>query len=253
MGLELSRAQELALESAPLLGILSPTERAKVVELFSEKRFAFGDVVIAEGAPAVAFHLVVSGRLRVVKQSRGGDELSLAVLKAGDSFGERALLEGGTHSATVRCSSDAELLVLAAQDFRALVARSPHLEAELELVHKQRTLHNFLREFSRLGKLPLPVLRALLERMEERAVEKGALMFRAGDPAGPFFVIRSGKVRVFTEEAGRERNLSFLRAGASFGELKSQLVKNDRLEGIREELRIDKALELVLTEAVPAS
>jgi trigger factor len=41
--------------------------------------------------------------------------------------------------------------------------------------------------------------------------------------------------------------------GASFGELKSQLVKNDRLEGIREELRIDKALELVLTEAVPAS
>jgi trigger factor len=41
--------------------------------------------------------------------------------------------------------------------------------------------------------------------------------------------------------------------GAAFGELKSQLVKNGRLEGIREELRIDKALELVLTEAVPAS
>lgn len=41
--------------------------------------------------------------------------------------------------------------------------------------------------------------------------------------------------------------------GASFGELKAQLVKNERLEGIREELRIDKALELVLTEAVPAS
>lgn len=41
--------------------------------------------------------------------------------------------------------------------------------------------------------------------------------------------------------------------GAAFGELKSQLVKNDRLEGIREELRIDKALELLLTEAVPAS
>ena len=41
--------------------------------------------------------------------------------------------------------------------------------------------------------------------------------------------------------------------GAAFGELKSKLVKNDRLEGIREELRIDKALELVLTEAIPAS
>ena len=41
--------------------------------------------------------------------------------------------------------------------------------------------------------------------------------------------------------------------GVAFGELKSQLVKNDRLDGIREELRIDKALELLLTEAVAAS
>ena len=41
--------------------------------------------------------------------------------------------------------------------------------------------------------------------------------------------------------------------GASFGELKSQLVKNDRLDGIREELRIDKAVELLLTEAVAVS
>jgi trigger factor len=41
--------------------------------------------------------------------------------------------------------------------------------------------------------------------------------------------------------------------GASFGELKAQLAKNDRLDGIREELRIDKALELVLSEAVPAT
>jgi trigger factor len=41
--------------------------------------------------------------------------------------------------------------------------------------------------------------------------------------------------------------------GASFAELKGQLTKNDRLDGIREELRIDKALELLLTEAVEAS
>jgi len=41
--------------------------------------------------------------------------------------------------------------------------------------------------------------------------------------------------------------------GGSFAELKGQLTKNDRLEGIREELRIDKAVELLLTEAVAAS
>jgi len=41
--------------------------------------------------------------------------------------------------------------------------------------------------------------------------------------------------------------------GVTFPELKGQLVKNDRLDGIREELRIDKALDLLLAEAVEAS
>jgi trigger factor len=41
--------------------------------------------------------------------------------------------------------------------------------------------------------------------------------------------------------------------GAGFAELKGQLAKNDRLEGIREELRIDKAVEFLLAEAVAAS
>jgi len=41
--------------------------------------------------------------------------------------------------------------------------------------------------------------------------------------------------------------------GVAFPELKGQLVKNDRLDGIREELRIDKALDLLLAEAVEAS
>ena len=41
--------------------------------------------------------------------------------------------------------------------------------------------------------------------------------------------------------------------GAGFAELKGQLAKNDRLEGIREELRVDKAVEFLLAEAVAAS
>jgi ATP-binding cassette subfamily B protein len=209
----------VAIENAAFLRLLPPTERERVVALFVPKSCHFGDVVITEGSAAVAFHLVVSGRLRVVKQGRGGEEITLNVLKAGDSFGERALLEGGTHEATVRCSVDAELLVIAAADFTRLLAEAPGLRTELELLRKHRALHNFLREFSRLGNLPLPALRALLEHLEEVETPRGAILFRAGDPAGPFYVIRAGKVRVFAEEQGRERNLSFLRAGDYFGEL----------------------------------
>ncbi len=40
--------------------------------------------------------------------------------------------------------------------------------------------------------------------------------------------------------------------GTSYSELKAALVKNDRLEGLREEMRIEKVLEFLVAEAVPA-
>lgn len=219
MGHRLSRDEEAAVESAELLRLLPPAERDQLVELFTPRTCAFGEVVLAEGAPAEAFHLVVSGRLRVVKRGRGGEEISLAVLRPGDTFGEQALFEAGTHGATVRASTDVALLALASEDLRALVERAPALGRELELLRTHRALHNWLREISRLGELPLPALRALLSRVGARDVEKGERIFSAGDPSGPLFVIREGRVRVFSREDGRERNLSFLRAGDYFGEL----------------------------------
>ena len=38
-------------------------------------------------------------------------------------------------------------------------------------------------------------------------------------------------------------------AGMSFADLKGALVKADRLEGVREELRIDRVLDFLLAEA----
>ena len=40
--------------------------------------------------------------------------------------------------------------------------------------------------------------------------------------------------------------------GATFSQLKAALVKNERLENVREEIRIEKVLEFLLAEATPA-
>ena len=41
--------------------------------------------------------------------------------------------------------------------------------------------------------------------------------------------------------------------GLSFGDLKGALVKADRLEGVREELRIERVLDFLIAEAAVAS
>jgi len=215
----LIRVREVALENVPILGFLPPEQKDQVARLFRPLSFNFGDVVIAKGSPADAFYVIISGRLRVVKHGPGGEEITLNVLKAGDAFGEGALLDGaGVHQASVRCSAKTELLALGAGDFHALLAEAPLLRAGLELLRKHRALHNFLREFSRLGNLPLPVIRSLLERLEEVSYPRKTMLFDVGDPAGPLYVIRQGKVRIYVSESGRERNLAFLRAGDYFGE-----------------------------------
>ena len=61
------------------------------------------------------------------------------------------------------------------------------------------------------------------------------------------------KLAVSDTELDSELKRRARSTGMGFPELKARLAKDDRLDGIREELRIDKALELLLTEAVAAS
>jgi cAMP-binding proteins - catabolite gene activator and regulatory subunit of cAMP-dependent protein kinases len=69
--------------------------------LLQEENYEFGDLLVRQGEPADAFYVLVSGRARVVKADQNGNEIVLATLKPGDSFGEAALSEGGTR--TPRC------------------------------------------------------------------------------------------------------------------------------------------------------
>jgi HlyB family type I secretion system ABC transporter len=210
------RAAEL--DGVPLLQMLPPPVRAAVAAHVTKVAYGFGDVIVREGEPADAFFLITAGRARVVKAGENGEEVPLNVLRAGEFFGETALLHGGTRTATVRCSSDVTALRLARDDFQRLVQETPELRDALELRVRHRTLHNFLREFSELGELPLPVLRAVLDRLAPVTVAAGDLVVREGEPAGPMYVVQSGRLKVFRDANGRQKNLAFLRAGDFFGE-----------------------------------
>lgn len=68
-----------------------------------------GDAIIREGERGQGMFVVVAGSLRVVKSGAGGDQ-ELAVLEPGDSFGEIALLDSGSRSASVLAITASTLL-----------------------------------------------------------------------------------------------------------------------------------------------
>ena len=78
-------------------------------------------VIVREGDPAEAFYVLMSGHLRATVGGRIVRELA-----EGDGFGEIALLQGGTRTATITVdSADAELLVMRRPDFDRMLASMP--------------------------------------------------------------------------------------------------------------------------------
>jgi ABC-type bacteriocin/lantibiotic exporter with double-glycine peptidase domain/CRP-like cAMP-binding protein len=207
------------LHDLPALGLLPPELRERVIDRFVPVRHGFGSVIVREGDEADGLYVLASGRARVLTRDDRGEEVSLAALGPGDSFGEMALLERGPRTATVRASSDVLVLRLEREAFEDLVARHPEIRDWFHLQVRHRALHNCLRECSALGALPPAPLALLLDALEPRAVAAGALVIRQGDPAGPMYVVQEGRLRVFAESGGERRDLAYLRRGDVFGEL----------------------------------
>jgi ATP-binding cassette subfamily B protein len=208
-----------ALDDVPFFRFLPPDIRESVLARFIPIGYSFGSVIVREGEPADAFYVIVSGRARVVKRADTGEEVALNSLRSGDSFGEMALLEQTTRTATVRASSDVEVMRLDRAAFDELLGALPDLKKYLEVQAAHRRVHNFLRSYTEFARLPVDALAALLAELQPVTVETGALVIREGDAPGPMYVIEEGRLRVFTEAGGTRRYLRYLRRGDFFGEM----------------------------------
>ena len=219
------------LQELPLLQFLPPDSQELVRNAFTPASFAFGAPIVKEGDPGDAYYVLVSGRARVVKTGERGEEISLNALRPGDTFGEIGLLDAAQRTATVRASSDVEVLRLDKAVFDALVRSRPEIRHYVELQVKHRALHSFLREFTPFAQLPGEALQAMVAALEPVLVDAGSVVFREGDPAGPLFLVEEGRLRMTTDEGGRQKNVAFLRKGDFFGEA-SVFGDTDRAETV---------------------
>ncbi len=207
------------LRRAALFQFLSDDHFEQLRALLHEEHYEFGDIIVRQGEPADAFYILLSGRARVVKADQNGTEVVLASVKPGDSFGEAALAEGGTRNATVRCSTGVEALRLDRADFLQVVEENPELKQHLEITARHRALHGFLYQFSNFGRLPVPALRSLIEKLRPVEVAKGRAIIQQGDAPGAMFILEKGRARAFAQNNGSTKNLAFYRDGDFFGEL----------------------------------
>jgi CRP/FNR family transcriptional regulator, cyclic AMP receptor protein len=111
-----------ALRNVPIFAGLSDDDLRLLARQMKERRFAEGSAVTTEGAGAAGFFVIVEGNATV---SVSGE--TRATLGPGDYFGEIALIDEGTRSASITAATDLLCYGLTAWEFKPFVEEHPQV------------------------------------------------------------------------------------------------------------------------------
>lgn len=134
---ELTRRMQ-ALADIAFFAALPEAERAEVAERLQYAPFARGDIITKQGNTAHWLYIVGYGEAEVLYEPPQGNPSVIGTVRAGEIFGEMALLSGEARSATVIAKTDVECYRLDRATFQELISTRPALAEEVKRVMGQR-------------------------------------------------------------------------------------------------------------------
>ena len=115
------------LRKSELFQAFGPDDMAEVVAAAGRQRLQRGDVVFAEGDVADRMFVVRFGRVAISKRQAEVKESIVALMEAGDLFGELGLFDGDHRSAGARALEPAELVVVPYGPLTKVLSERPAL------------------------------------------------------------------------------------------------------------------------------
>ncbi len=133
-----ARVEASRLHAIPMLQSLDNAALTALADIFITERCPAGRDVFREGDPGDKFYIVARGTLTVWVNTPGDGQKQIRKMDDGDHFGEIALMEDTTRTATVRTSTDSIFLTLARDPFLKLLEREPKLHEAFRKVVAER-------------------------------------------------------------------------------------------------------------------
>jgi len=167
------------LKTVSLFWDLDKTELGYISDKMVSKKFESGNLIFLEESEGKNLFFVIEGSVKVTRLSKDGREVILAMLNAGDFFGEMSLLDGEARSANVIALEKTEVLSLNRDDFLIVLHDYPKIAIQLL---KEMT--------SRLRKSDRQIVSLSLSDAEKRIA---LCIVRFADEQG---VIKNGQVTI---------------------------------------------------------
>ena len=113
---------DATLRTIPLFADLDAGQLETIRRAGRRRSVEAGEAIFAEGDEPDGMWVIIAGRVRVFRSDAAGNEIELTTRGRGEIFGELALLEGATRSASVAAIEPSEFLVLDRPTFLALLS-----------------------------------------------------------------------------------------------------------------------------------
>jgi CRP-like cAMP-binding protein len=157
-----------ALKQVPFFNNLSAEHADSLAQQMVMRRFNTDQIVFHHGDPGGLLYIISKGKVKITHSTPDGQEAMLAIVGAGDFFGELALLDDSPRSATAEAIEPTETLTLHRDDFMRYIKANPDFALQVlqTLAKRIRRLNNQVSDIFFLD-LPARLARQLLELADE--------------------------------------------------------------------------------------
>lgn len=129
------RLLSTAMATHPMFNVFAPDDRRGLMEQFKSRSFPANSVLLEQDKPGSGLFVILFGQLEVKRKTEEGDHVVLAMLSAGEMFGEMSLLTNAPTVASVTAVSDCFVLRLSKRKFDEMIMTHPQV---LELIASVR-------------------------------------------------------------------------------------------------------------------
>ena len=116
---------EKSLLAIPLFKSLGKRDISNLTRIIHNRNYLAGEYIFYKGDPGIGLYVIREGEVSISRDEDEQNKITLATFSKGDFFGELAMIDGETRSASAIANTDTRLAVIFKPDLDEFIDKYP--------------------------------------------------------------------------------------------------------------------------------
>jgi len=114
-----------SLKTIPLFNDLTKRDLSSLIKIIHNRTFVPGELIFHQGDPGIGLYIIREGEVEIERENDHNEKKTLATFIKGDFFGELALVDGETRSASAVAKTESKVSVIFKPDLDEFIEKYP--------------------------------------------------------------------------------------------------------------------------------